>query len=39
MNELDKKVVLKVRGLTKRFNEGRMDLTVLHGVDLDVYAG
>ena len=38
-NELDKKVVLKVRGLTKRFNEGRMDLTVLHGVDLDVYAG
>ena len=39
MNELDKKAVLKVRGLTKRFNEGRMDLTVLHGVDLDVYAG
>ena len=39
MSELDKKVVLKVRGLTKRFNEGRMDLTVLHGVDLDVYAG
>ena len=39
MNELDKKVVLKVRGLTKRFNEGRMDLTVLHGVNLDVYAG
>ena len=38
-NELDKKVVLKVRGLTKRFNEGRMDLTVLHGVNLDVYAG
>ena len=39
MNELDNKVVLKVRGLTKRFNEGRMDLTVLHGVNLDVYAG
>ena len=39
MNELDKKVVLKVRGLTKRFNEGRMDLTVLHGGNLDVYAG
>lgn len=34
-----KKVVLKVRGLTKRFHEGRIDLTVLHGVDLDVYAG
>ena len=39
MNELDKKVVLKVRGLTKRFHEGRIDLTVLHGVDLDVHAG
>jgi len=32
-------VVLKVRGLTKRFHEGRIDLTVLHGVDLDVQAG
>ncbi|WP_038205646.1 lipoprotein-releasing ABC transporter ATP-binding protein LolD [Xenophilus azovorans] len=32
-------VVLKVRGLTKRFHEGRIDLTVLHGVDLDVHAG
>ena len=39
MIELEKKVVLKVRGLTKRFNEGRMDLTVLHGVNLDVHAG
>jgi len=39
MNELDNKVVLKVRGLTKRFHEGRIDLTVLHGVDLDVHAG
>jgi len=28
-----------VRGLTKRFSEGRIDLTVLHGVDLDVRAG
>jgi lipoprotein-releasing system ATP-binding protein len=36
MNE----AVLKVRGLTKRFHEGRsIDLTVLHGVDLDVRAG
>jgi lipoprotein-releasing system ATP-binding protein len=35
MNE----VVLKVRGLAKRFHEGRIDLTVLHGVDLDVRAG
>lgn len=32
-------VVLKVRGLTKRFHEGRIDLTVLHGIDLDVHAG
>ena len=39
MNELDKKVVLKVRGVSKGFKEGRMDVTVLHGVDLDVYAG
>ena len=40
MNEVTSgKVVLKVRGLTKRFHEGRIDLTVLHGVDLDVHAG
>ncbi|WP_369659420.1 lipoprotein-releasing ABC transporter ATP-binding protein LolD [Variovorax sp. V15] len=32
-------VVLKARGLTKRFHEGRLDLTVLHGIDLDVHAG
>ena len=32
-------VVLRVRGLTKRYHEGRIDLTVLHGVDLDVNAG
>ena len=32
-------IVLKARGLTKRFHEGRLDLTVLHGVDLDVRAG
>ncbi|QIM50926.1 lipoprotein-releasing ABC transporter ATP-binding protein LolD [Hydrogenophaga crocea] len=31
--------VLQARGLTKRFHEGRIDLTVLHGVDLDVHAG
>ena len=35
----EKDVVLRVRGLTKRFHEGRIDLTVLHGVDLDVHAG
>lgn len=32
-------VVLKAQGLTKRFHEGPIDLTVLHGVDLQVYAG
>ena len=31
--------VIQARGLTKRFHEGRIDLTVLHGVDLDVHAG
>jgi lipoprotein-releasing system ATP-binding protein len=36
---LSQQAVLKVRGLTKRFHEGRIDLTVLHGVDLDVHAG
>jgi len=32
-------VVLSARGLTKRFHEGVIDLTVLKGVDLDVHAG
>lgn len=33
-------VVLQAQALTKRFNENRTtDLTVLHGVDLQVYAG
>ncbi len=32
-------VVLKAQGLTKRFHEGPIDLTVLHGVDLQVMAG
>ncbi len=31
--------VLRARGLTKRFQEGRLDVTVLQGVDLDVHPG
>ncbi len=31
--------VLRARGLVKRFHEGRLDVTVLHGVDLDIHAG
>jgi lipoprotein-releasing system ATP-binding protein len=32
-------IVLSARGLTKRFTEGRLDVTVLQGVDLDVRQG
>ena len=31
--------VVSARGLTRRFTEGRLDVTVLQGVDLDVHAG
>ncbi len=31
--------VLQATGLTKRFTEGRLDVTVLQGVDLDVHPG
>src|SRR3990167_7426437 len=32
-------VVLRATGLTKRFTEGRLDVTVLQGVDLTVRQG
>ncbi len=32
-------VVLQATALTKRFSEGRLDVTVLQGVDLQVHAG
>ena len=38
-NTLSGEVVLEAKGLTKRFTEGRLDVTVLHGVDLQIRAG
>lgn len=32
-------ILLECKGLTKRFVEGRLDVTVLHGVDLQVQRG
>jgi lipoprotein-releasing system ATP-binding protein len=39
MNDTPTPVVLLAQGLTKRFTEGRLDVTVLQGVDLAVHAG
>ena len=36
---LDGEIILQATGITKRFVEGRLDVTVLQGVDLQVYAG
>ena len=33
------KVILQAQGLTKRFHDGTLDVTVLQGIDLQVHAG
>jgi lipoprotein-releasing system ATP-binding protein len=39
MSALNTSVVLQAQGLGKRFTEGRLDVTVLQGVDLQVHKG
>ena len=36
---MSKQLVLDARSITKRFEDGRLNVQVLHGVDLQVHAG
>ncbi|HBH37475.1 MAG TPA: lipoprotein-releasing system ATP-binding protein LolD, partial [Curvibacter sp.] len=36
---MNNKIVLQAQGLQKRYTEGRLDVNVLRGVDLQVHAG
>ncbi len=38
-HQSNSEIVLRASGLTKRFTEGRLDVTVLQGVDLQVHRG
>jgi lipoprotein-releasing system ATP-binding protein len=39
MSDMTRQAVLHAQSLTKRFSEGRLDVTVLQGIDLQVHAG
>ena len=39
MSDASQRLVLQAQGLTKRFQEGRLDVTVLKGVNLQIHAG